>query len=157
MNCERVEKWIYIFDELDEEERAGVNRHVASCMACQKFFLRIRNEKDIMRRALMTLPDNANRARLTSNIMAAINREDDHRLSVVEIAVGHLFSKPVQYGLLAWSLILGISFIIEYNQSNRLPLHGSLAQSTQKASVELNSILFYQEFNRMKQAGISRP
>lgn len=154
MNCSTVEKWIYLFDELEEEDRASVNRHVASCLACQKIYLSVRNEKDILRRTLATTPGIANHARLTSNIMAAINRKDNQRYSGFDLAAWY-FSKPMQYGLLTLSLFLGIFFFVQYSQPNRLASGGSYTHSNQKAAtVELNSTLFYQEFNRGKQAGI---
>ena len=155
MNCSTVEKWIYLFDELEEEDRARVNRHIASCPACQKVYLRVRDEKDILRRTLATPTDIANHARLTSNIMAAIRREDSRRSSFFDLAAWY-FSKPVQYSLLTLSLFLGIFFLVQYNQSTRLASSGSYVHLNQlAATVELNSTLFYREFNRTKQPGIS--
>src|SRR5258706_2160749 len=154
MKCSTVEKWIYLFDELEEEDRASLNRHIASCLTCQKIYRRVRDEKDILRRTLVTAPDMTNHARLTANIMAALNREDNQRNSLFGLAAWYL-SKPVQYGLLTLSLLLGVFFFVQYNQSIRLDSSRSYASSDQKAgTVELNSTLFYQELNRTKQAGI---
>jgi len=154
MKCSTVEKWIYLFDELEEEDRVTVNRHIASCLSCQKVYLGMRDEKDLLRRTLVP-PDITNHARLTSSIMAAINREDNQRVSVFDLAAWY-FSKPMQYSLLTLSLFLGIFFYVQYNQSTRLVSSGSYSHSNQKAAtVELNSSLFYQEFNRTKQSGIS--
>jgi len=94
-------------------------------------------------------------SRLTGNIMAALKREDNQRSSVFDLAAWY-FSIPMQYGLLTLSLFLGILFFVQYNQTNRLASSGSYTHSNQKAAtVELNSTLFYREFNRTKQSGIS--
>src|SRR5258705_13958889 len=104
MSCSNVRKCIYLFDELEEEERARVNHHMASCPACQEVYQRVRNEKDILKRALVTTPDSMNSARLTANIMAAINRQEDEPSSLFDLAVGYLLSQRMQYGLAPLSL-----------------------------------------------------
>src|SRR5258708_18034624 len=154
MICSNVRKCIYLFDELEEEERARVNRHIASCPACQGVYQRVRNEKDILKRALVTPPDNEISPRLTANIMAAINHEEDERPSLFILAVGYLLSKPIRYALATLSLFLGLFFFTEYNQPVR-----SIAVKVQTkqrvAGVALNSAMFYKEFNRMRQSGIT--
>src|SRR6185295_13577672 len=114
MKCSETEKLIYLFDELEESDRAEVQRHIASCLACQELYQRTRIEKDILRKTLLSRPHELpNHARLTSNIMAAIQRQRTERVSVLD-AVFHSLS--VKYGLLILSLFLGISFFLQYNE-----------------------------------------
>jgi len=157
MSCSNVRKCIYLFDELEEEERARVNHHFATCPACQGVYQRVRNEKDILKRALVTPPGNMNSARLTANIMAAINHEEeDERSSLFDLAVGYLLSKPMQYSLATLSLLLGLVFFAEYNQPMPLRSIAPQVQTKQRAAgVALNSKMFYQEFTRMRQSGIT--
>ncbi len=156
MICSNVRKCIYLFDELEEEERARVNRHIASCPACQGVYQRVRNEKDILKRALVTPPDNEISTRLTANIMAAINHEEDERPSLFILAVGYLLSQPMQYGLATLSLFLALFFFTEYNQPFPLRSMAPQVQTKQRtAGAALNSATFYQEFTRMKQSGIT--
>jgi hypothetical protein len=150
MNCSTVEKWIYLFDELEEEDRASANRHIATCPACQKVYLRVRNDKDFLRRTMATLPGITNRARLTSSIMAAVNHEHSQRSPVFDLA--WYFSKAMRNGLVALSLFLVSFFFVQYNQANHVASSGT---NTKAAMVELNSTMFYQNFNRTKQSGVS--
>ena len=154
MKCSEAEKLIYLFDELEEKDRAEVQRHIASCVVCRELYQRTRIEKDILRQTPLTRPHELpNHARLTSNIMAAIQRQNTDRVSVLDTIFQSLFSKPVKYGLLTLSLFLGISFFLQYNESARHPVRSYDLSTSMVAKVELNSTSFYQELHRVKQSG----
>ena len=52
MNCKDVKRNIYLYDELSNEEKAAVDKHIAGCDECSILFEQVQQQLAIVGRAL---------------------------------------------------------------------------------------------------------
>lgn len=105
MNCEDLEKDIYLYGELSAGERAAVDRHVATCAGCRALLEDVQQQHVLTRQAVALRPQAQDPARLTAAIMAAI--APARRKHVI------MDSAWLRYGMAAASVLLIVAFCLE--------------------------------------------
>ena len=113
MKCTEIERMIYLFGELEENERRMVNQHIATCISCEKLHERQQEYRSAIKKFAATSPI-ANKGRLTDQIMAAIEKKETR--SHVDLLERVLLTSPAKFSLAAVSLFLFMFFISEINQ-----------------------------------------
>jgi len=131
MNCEELEKDIYLYRELNAGERAAVDHHVATCAGCRALLEDVQQQHVLTRQAVAPRPLAQDPARLTAAIMAAI--APARRKHVI------MDSTWLRYGMAAASVLLIVAFFIEQSQgparrrvqaaATPLPLHSPVMDS----------------------------
>jgi len=115
MRCRRSEKLIFLYNELDSDERLRLDQHVATCENCRLLLEKVlENQQNIQQ--VMTPPLSSD-ARLTDKIMneviAANRKSNASRSRFIPTLSGYKLSR---IGLAALSILLIVGFIAEFNR-----------------------------------------
>lgn len=147
MKCKDFERDIYLYAELSEAERMRVNTHIQQCASCKELFELVSSTQSLIARNSVTKPELVNHARLTSNIMQAVIKQQKQPASWIN-------SVFVKYAMAAVSLALVISFGAE-QLSPVEPLYKRIPAAK---TVTLNSASFMKaEFDRKENPEAARP
>jgi uncharacterized membrane protein YgcG len=78
MKCKKIESFIYVYSELDEQEKQIVNTHVHGCLSCQALFAKINHQHSLIRKVgeMPVLADSPER--IKRNIMQAIETRKEN-------------------------------------------------------------------------------
>ncbi len=106
MNCKETEQKIYLYRELNTSEKATVDEHIKRCAACRKLLASVQKYQSVVNAVGENKPQLANHARLTSNIMQAIAKQEKQ-------TPPWLNSLFIKYSMVAASLILVVAFGFE--------------------------------------------
>jgi hypothetical protein len=122
MNCEEVEKEIYLYRELTAAERKLVDAHIQTCAACEELLQVVLSAQTLIAESALRKPELANHSRLTSNIMQAIQSKPQKESGFVAL----LRQSFVKYSFVAASLVLVVAFGVEQlspveSYSKRIP------------------------------------
>jgi predicted anti-sigma-YlaC factor YlaD len=131
MNCEEVEKEIYLYRELTDAERKLVDTHIQTCTACKELFQVVLSTQTLIEKASIIKPELSNHGRLTSNIMQAVAKQQTKSASWIN----SLFLK---YVMVAASVALVIAFGVEQLS----PVDGPYKRMPVARTVTLNSASF---------------
>lgn len=136
MKCNDFEEAIYLYPELSEAKRKQVDAHLQECQACRELFACVSTTQHIVARVAHTKPQPAHHSRLTSNIMQAVNQQQNQK----SIWLNSLF---VRYAMVAASIALIVLFGIEQMEPNEfnkgMPVAGAVVlESTSISKTFLN-------------------
>lgn len=150
MKCE-FEKRVYLYDVLDDREKADVGRHLASCPACRELQRRLFYEHDIVRKASRENAVSYDASYLTDRIMKAVSSVKS-RVSFYDRLLYYFDASPVRYALGVLSSALVIFFLIESNRGSAT-VEASAYQvfHDSKETATLNSSAFRQELQRKRE------
>lgn len=109
MKCKDFEQEIYLYSELTASEKEPVDEHIRQCAACQKLFATMRRYQSVVNELAENKPQPVNHARLTSNIMQAIQSKPKEESTLFSL----LQRSFVKYSFVAASLMLVILFVTE--------------------------------------------
>lgn len=143
MKCSHYQERIYLFDELNADEKRGVLAHIASCHACRQCYHRMRQDRAIVKAAFTTPA--MEEARLTARIMEGIGHRRSDRVSLKDHLLHFLHDTPMRYALGTLSGFMIIFFCIEFLRSpGHDPGAVMLPDATLPKTVALNET-FYRE------------
>ena len=112
MNCRKAKELMIAYPELALNAKTSVDIHLENCTSCARVFLENQRQQENFERAQSWNPEIKNPVAFTDRIIAALPpKRKDQRIKL-------FFSfnwTPLQTSLAACSLILAISFIIEFN------------------------------------------
>jgi hypothetical protein len=109
MNCNRAERLIYLENELNDRERAQLKEHIHLCPSCAELHASYIGMVSEVNQVEDVSPVDA--SRLTDNIMTGIFRPDE---KIERSTFPGLWTR---LGLSAVSLVLILSFYMEFNQA----------------------------------------
>jgi hypothetical protein len=113
MNCKENEPMIYVWNELTEEERVHLLKHLADCPACSRLYLETTQLQNKIGRVAADKTTVTNAAALTSRIMSAVHQQQK---SETRNILSKIFPPlyVVRYSFALMSLLLLITFGTEY-------------------------------------------
>jgi len=114
MNCEHWEQHLYLYRELNAEEQAAINRHVATCLRCRALLDAVQQQYTLTHRAAAERPEPADATRLTGAIMAAITPAARPRQRVMD-------SPWLRCSMAAASVLLIAAFLFEHPWTHGAP------------------------------------
>lgn len=114
MKCKDFEQDIYLYSELSKAEKLRLNAHLQECAECKALFQLVLVTQELITKESSAKPEVVNHARLTSNIIQAIQAESPKQ-SVFAARVKQLFLK---YSFATASLTLVILFVTEQQTSS---------------------------------------
>lgn len=141
MNCNECEEKIFTYEELSNDERAGVNIHLQECIDCRRLMDQVKEFNHIVLAAHLSVPQPKNASALTQRIMDSLPRRGitfwEH--------VKEKFNKAwLQYSLRIAAMILVVFFVFETIQ-NPIQLTKVLVQ---RSKVELDSRAFVRRYQQ---------
>ena len=112
MNCKDVKRNIYLYDELSNEEKAAVDKHIAGCDECSILFEQVQQQLAIVGRAATWVESPDDSSRLTHKIMSSVKTGvPRHRISFQRLNL-----TPARLVMTSLSLFLIVLFISEYRE-----------------------------------------
>ncbi|HET9487278.1 MAG TPA: zf-HC2 domain-containing protein [Chryseosolibacter sp.] len=154
MNCNEVERRIYLYGELTPREREETDAHITTCATCGKISERVHRERQMLREMLLAPPPVMAPSRITDRVMRAVEktREERENLTLLTFLSTLIFARPLRYAMAAFSLLLVGVFVNEYHQYGEPALYKHLPQ--RRGLTELNSASFYEVLqNKEKNPG----
>lgn len=136
MKCKDFEERIYLYSELSEAERQSLEAHIKNCAACARLFQDFTSIRQHIAKVAALKSEPVNNARLTSNVMQAIGRQQK-KTSV------WFNSSVLKCAMVAASLTLIVLFGIEqmepYELKKQIPVaHTVVLESTSISKNFLN-------------------
>jgi predicted anti-sigma-YlaC factor YlaD len=133
MKCTDFEEAIYLYLELSEEKRKQVDAHLHECRECRELFAFVSTAHRVVTRAAHTKPQPEHHSRLTSNIMQAVNQQQNQK----SIGLNSLF---VRYAMVAASLSLVVLFGTEQLRSHEFNKRTPVARAVVLESTSISQI-----------------
>lgn len=149
MNCRRIEKQIYLYNELSPPDRNAVDDHVDNCTACRQV---LENAKAVatLNSCLAGVPPLSDESAMTQRIMSAVYDTKKEKSSVFSLLGSTGTLTPLRYAMTALSLFLVVHFVDEYSRAVAGPVK---FYPVRGAKAELNTASFHDAFVTAKQAG----
>jgi anti-sigma factor RsiW len=144
MSCEKYEQNLYLYDELSPQERAIIDEHVHTCIACRSLLEEIQQQSAWVKYASQTRPEPAHPQRLTNAILAQLSQP---RTSMATKFLAPLDILFVRYSLAAVSLGLVVLFVSEQQQGSVV----TKSMPRPAASATLNTNAFLQQYAQEKE------
>jgi len=127
MKCDEIESLIYLYNELDEQERYQVDTHVKDCASCKTFFVTLNNQHSLIQKASELPISAAYPERIKRNIMQVVERSNRNWME-------ELFSIATSYWLRASlavaSILLAGFFFVEFSTYSRISIPSTNATSS---------------------------
>lgn len=130
MKCHEVKKHIYLYDELTDEERALVIRHIEGCSACRESFKFFQDQQLLVKEAASERPVLNDPMQMTSRIMSSIEKKKVKKYAGVDSIMSYFDWGLVRYGMAALSVMLIVFFLTEQNVQGA---EGGMSTDTNKA------------------------
>ncbi len=135
MKCSKSEKLIYLYYELDPDERSALDRHLATCEKCRALLAEVQTYQQTVQHQPSSPA--ATSERLTERIMNAViasqRKTESSRGDFLAVFTNHYLSRTA---FAALSLLLVSAFITELNH----PSLGTTSQSMEYASASIKSV-----------------
>jgi hypothetical protein len=112
MDCSDYTKLIYLFDEINQDEKQKLTRHLQTCKACLHLFEQRSIDQNILSEVFRAPA--VDEKVLTARIMRSIE-EKDIRVSLLDRLVGAFDLVPVRHAFVVISVFIVGFFISEYN------------------------------------------
>ncbi len=154
MMCADFEEDIHLYRELTDTEKLRVDSHLQECATCRELFQLVSAAQHHIAQTAAVKPLPENEARLTRNIMQAI---DD--VSVKKQTVFNAFFESVfvKYSLAALSFALIVGFTFEFQSENRSTIPSHTATVTPAKTVTLNTTMLLQAVHEKTRAKQKEP
>jgi hypothetical protein len=119
MRCVQYNKLIYLYSELEANEKQDVNAHLRTCKHCQLYFEQRQSDQHFLKSIFRVSSVQVN-SLLTDKIMASIPAKSIRKSDTIELIFGFLQRSPIRYALASASVSLCIFFMFELRpMSNR--------------------------------------
>jgi hypothetical protein len=112
MRCARYNKLIYLYDELEGNEKKDVDAHLQTCQHCRFYFEQQQSEQRFLK-SIFRSPSMPVDSLLTNRIMAAIPMKSIRKIDSIELTFGFLQRSSIRYALASISVLLCVFFISE--------------------------------------------
>lgn len=145
MECVKSKKLIYLFDELNDNEKLLLDQHMKTCENCRKLLIEVKSNRRFFQQ-VMSPPINTSE-QLTDNIMNEVIKAK-RETSVGRDPFPILNRLYVRFAFAAVSLLLLITFVTEFNQRLVVEHHKDIFTYRNSRTVRLNSSDFYNPSNR---------
>lgn len=149
MNCAHVERNMYLYDELTPEERVETDRHMAKCAKCQATIERINQERAMLMRIRGLAAPVPDHTKITRRVMIRVMETQRRKHSVLQSiylrlsAYLGLSAAPVRYAMAAVSLLLILTFAIEFRSGNGSQTITKQYSGNAQKHIQLNTASFY--------------
>ena len=108
MKCLNAERNIFLFGELEEQEKQETLIHIASCERCARLYEETKTTTRVVTKAFA--PPEPDTLKLTNLIMGKVEMLERKQKTVFDQLFDYFELKPVRYALATISLVLLISF-----------------------------------------------
>jgi hypothetical protein len=157
MNCDKIERLIYLYEELLPEERRAADSHLSHCNACMARFQQMQQMRLTLQAAASVKAKIKSPGRLTQHVMLAVHANNRRRPAV---SIPHLLdSLFTRYAFGALSLVLLFFFVSEQQKDlHQDPVPFQAVKPADAADVVLNTSSFLkasqQENNTRKRTSL---
>jgi hypothetical protein len=141
MRCVKYERLIYLFSELDPQDKTTLQSHMESCSSCQVLFRQVRDERDLFKQVYT--PGAAADVDLAEKIMRAIPEKSTTPLNVVDKIFDIIAGRGVRYAMAAASAVLIVFFISELSWRPE-SAHLVYEHDASPGDVKFDSDVFYE-------------
>jgi|GEM_PF-1485803 len=145
MNCRDFEKNIYVYPELTEKEKAGIDNHIKSCDQCAKLFRDLQQAQFIVKQIAEYEISPPNDARLTSAIMSRITQPSEP--TWLDLVTQFFQNQRLRIALSIASSVLVFFFLFESSHKFIQPKNDMRETSE---SVILNATAFRQAASKRR-------
>lgn len=139
MNCKRIERSLYVYQELNEMELGIVDQHLTTCKNCSLMLKKLEKSRLLLSQIQQAKPIPENFSGLTGVIMQAVESE---KKVIKNWSITFLDTIFFRVSMVLVSVILVVAFISE--QRLEQP---SMSDSSQTAEVYLNASLKRKDWN----------
>lgn len=154
MKCADYKRMFYLYDELTDTEKLKVQRHIASCAACQRLFHHVQQERHVFKTIAPSYRATGTDPALTMRIMHAVSSKKSLKLSVTGKLLEFLQYRPVRYALSVLALSLICFFLVEFHRAPDIrEAHAIYPGRPDSRTVKLNSTLFREKIKRTLESG----
>ncbi len=147
MKCEKIVSSIYLYNELDEQERHQVDIHIDGCSSCKILFTQTSNQQLLIRKAGETPILAASPERIKRNIMQAIVGTKRNWFDEIILIVNQYLLRA---SLVVASILLTAFFFSELSADyTRTPLNSTYTASS---GIRLNTPKFLKDHIKRREA-----
>ncbi len=161
MKCQECEPLIYLYEELDGEERKRLDQHLEACPDCVSLLASVQQNHSIIKQAMDFPLTPVDSARLTNNVM---DRVFPAR-TAVSTTGEYIWSRVFRYAFTMASLCILLVFYAEWQSNGTLPANqfSEKNQASKEAALispsiremresrKQSSISLYEKLNKTKQ------
>jgi hypothetical protein len=146
MSCMECEKFIFLYKELNAEEKEKLDAHLAICNSCGKIFEQTQQHRTVVQHVLKHVPEKFENENpfLTAKILSAIQAKKAE--SVLEKSLPILRFSLVRYSMALISIMLLVTFLVEIQPTQNIAgLVARYRQLPVTKTVRLNSQTFHEQ------------
>ncbi len=116
MTCEQIKQDIYLYDELSSAEKEACDKHIKTCVACERLFHEVQQQKSLINQAAawQAKPDNS--ALMTQQIMEAVITSKAKNTSPIAKLIHKFNLSQLRLAFASLALFLTVFFFWEFNQ-----------------------------------------
>jgi hypothetical protein len=144
MNCAQAEKRIYLYQELTLREQKETELHIATCAKCQAMMERVMNERILIGKIRHLPSPVQDHSEITRRVMSKVLKTQETKWRVLDLFSLLLSGRPVRYAMAALSLLLVVTFAIEYSFGDGSQKITKRYPRNLQKHVELNSSSFHE-------------
>lgn len=145
MNCPEFKHDIFLYAELNSEEKTVVDRHLEECAACRELFQAVQGVQTLVKRVAAVQPEPRHAAGLTRKIMDRVRVESQAGL-VTDVLRAWVSGAPLRSALAVVSLVLVMAFGAELlSDTKRLEGRAEMQGSVINAALLKKSFVKRQE------------
>jgi len=161
MKCSDCEKLIYLYKELDSNERQKLEAHLLSCTSCSARFEQFQKNQMMISAAVKDVPGKFKNENpfLTAKIMSAIQKDAERtKVSIIERFLPVFRFQPLRYAFALISFALIVMFVVEIDPAYQTKSVVSFyRQIPIKKTVQLNSRVFAESVRNSIRSNQSQP
>jgi hypothetical protein len=151
MTCAECEKLIYLYTELDPDEKQKLTRHLETCSSCKELFASIQRKQEVLFPLLKSVPEKFENENpfLTAKIISAIQSGKVESESIIERFLPFLRFEALRYSMAAVSLMLVALFIKEMKPTEQaVSAIAYYKKMPIRKTVQLNSVAFREQLKK---------